>query len=236
MDEISEPELTLKILGHQWFWSYEIPSLNPSFSIGIDGISLFFIFSIFTKLLFFLRAIASFVSYTIIKHLTIDESVSRIDRNVQPIHEPELVEREEVEEEEPTPSILIVIAGDIQPNSSPGYVPGEDVFEATIEHSREPWELVLPTDLPRVDNSAHDVVMVNDILDRGIMRSRINPQRSWRLRNYISETEGGLYVDVVVGASIQTWASSAFAPGRYYAAYDQPLDTIWSDHLGPPTE
>lgn len=24
MDEISEPELSLKILGHQWFWSYEI--------------------------------------------------------------------------------------------------------------------------------------------------------------------------------------------------------------------
>ena len=24
IDEISEPELTLKILGHQWFWSYEI--------------------------------------------------------------------------------------------------------------------------------------------------------------------------------------------------------------------
>ena len=24
MDEIAEPEITLKILGHQWFWSYEI--------------------------------------------------------------------------------------------------------------------------------------------------------------------------------------------------------------------
>ena len=28
MDEISEPELTLKILGHQWFWSYEISEFN----------------------------------------------------------------------------------------------------------------------------------------------------------------------------------------------------------------
>ena len=28
MDEISEPELTLKILEHQWFWSYEIFELN----------------------------------------------------------------------------------------------------------------------------------------------------------------------------------------------------------------
>ena len=28
MDEISEPELTLKILGHQWFWSYEISDFN----------------------------------------------------------------------------------------------------------------------------------------------------------------------------------------------------------------
>ena len=28
MDEISEPELTLKILGHQWFWSYDISEFN----------------------------------------------------------------------------------------------------------------------------------------------------------------------------------------------------------------
>ena len=28
MDEISEPELSLKILGHQWFWSYEISDFN----------------------------------------------------------------------------------------------------------------------------------------------------------------------------------------------------------------
>jgi cytochrome c oxidase subunit 2 len=28
MDEISEPELTLKILGHQWFWSYEVSDFN----------------------------------------------------------------------------------------------------------------------------------------------------------------------------------------------------------------
>jgi cytochrome c oxidase subunit 2 len=28
MDEISEPELSLKILGHQWFWSYEILDFN----------------------------------------------------------------------------------------------------------------------------------------------------------------------------------------------------------------
>ena len=28
MDEISNPELTLKILGHQWFWSYEISDFN----------------------------------------------------------------------------------------------------------------------------------------------------------------------------------------------------------------
>ena len=28
MDEISEPELSLKVLGHQWFWSYEISDFN----------------------------------------------------------------------------------------------------------------------------------------------------------------------------------------------------------------
>jgi cytochrome c oxidase subunit 2 len=28
MDEIAEPELTLKILGHQWFWSYEVSDFN----------------------------------------------------------------------------------------------------------------------------------------------------------------------------------------------------------------
>jgi cytochrome c oxidase subunit 2 len=28
MDEIAEPELSLKILGHQWFWSYEISEFN----------------------------------------------------------------------------------------------------------------------------------------------------------------------------------------------------------------
>jgi len=28
MDEISNPELSLKILGHQWFWSYEISDFN----------------------------------------------------------------------------------------------------------------------------------------------------------------------------------------------------------------
>lgn len=28
MDEISEPELSIKILGHQWFWSYEISDFN----------------------------------------------------------------------------------------------------------------------------------------------------------------------------------------------------------------
>jgi len=28
LDEISNPELTLKILGHQWYWSYEIADFN----------------------------------------------------------------------------------------------------------------------------------------------------------------------------------------------------------------
>lgn len=28
LDEISHPELTLKILGHQWYWSYEISDFN----------------------------------------------------------------------------------------------------------------------------------------------------------------------------------------------------------------
>lgn len=28
LDEISNPELTLKILGHQWYWSYEISDFN----------------------------------------------------------------------------------------------------------------------------------------------------------------------------------------------------------------
>ena len=37
MDEIAEPELSLKILGHQWFWSYEISDFN---SCQKDGQSL----------------------------------------------------------------------------------------------------------------------------------------------------------------------------------------------------
>ena len=40
MDEISEPELSLKILGHQWFWSYEISDFN---SCQKDGQSLKFV-------------------------------------------------------------------------------------------------------------------------------------------------------------------------------------------------
>jgi cytochrome c oxidase subunit 2 len=28
MDEISEPEISLKVLGHQWYWSYEISDFN----------------------------------------------------------------------------------------------------------------------------------------------------------------------------------------------------------------
>jgi cytochrome c oxidase subunit 2 len=28
LDEISNPELTLKILGHQWYWGYEISDFN----------------------------------------------------------------------------------------------------------------------------------------------------------------------------------------------------------------
>jgi len=28
LDEISNPELTLKVLGHQWYWSYEISDFN----------------------------------------------------------------------------------------------------------------------------------------------------------------------------------------------------------------
>ena len=28
MDELTEPELSLKVLGHQWFWSYEISDFN----------------------------------------------------------------------------------------------------------------------------------------------------------------------------------------------------------------
>jgi cytochrome c oxidase subunit 2 len=31
LDEISNPELTLKILGHQWYWSYEISDFNSCF-------------------------------------------------------------------------------------------------------------------------------------------------------------------------------------------------------------
>ena len=30
LDEISNPELTLKILGHQWYWAYEISDFNPN--------------------------------------------------------------------------------------------------------------------------------------------------------------------------------------------------------------
>jgi len=31
LDEISNPELTLKILGHQWYWSYEMSDFNSCF-------------------------------------------------------------------------------------------------------------------------------------------------------------------------------------------------------------
>jgi cytochrome c oxidase subunit 2 len=31
LDEISNPELTLKILGHQWYWSYEVSDFNSCF-------------------------------------------------------------------------------------------------------------------------------------------------------------------------------------------------------------
>lgn len=33
LDEISNPELTLKILGHQWYWSYETSDFNFCFDI-----------------------------------------------------------------------------------------------------------------------------------------------------------------------------------------------------------
>jgi len=31
LDEISNPELTLKILGHQWYWSYELSDFNSCY-------------------------------------------------------------------------------------------------------------------------------------------------------------------------------------------------------------
>jgi len=34
MDEISDPELSLKVLGHQWFWSYEISDFNSCKETG----------------------------------------------------------------------------------------------------------------------------------------------------------------------------------------------------------
>jgi cytochrome c oxidase subunit 2 len=34
LDEISNPELTLKILGHQWYWSYEISDFNSCSEAG----------------------------------------------------------------------------------------------------------------------------------------------------------------------------------------------------------
>lgn len=33
LDEISNPELTLKILGHQWYWSYEMSDFNSCLEI-----------------------------------------------------------------------------------------------------------------------------------------------------------------------------------------------------------
>ena len=37
MDEISEPELTLKIVGYQWFWSYDISEFNYPISPLYNG-------------------------------------------------------------------------------------------------------------------------------------------------------------------------------------------------------
>lgn len=37
MDEISEPELTLKIVGYQWFWSYDISEFNNPISQLYNG-------------------------------------------------------------------------------------------------------------------------------------------------------------------------------------------------------
>ena len=34
LDEISNPELTLKILGHQWYWSYEVSDFNLCLEIN----------------------------------------------------------------------------------------------------------------------------------------------------------------------------------------------------------
>ena len=37
MDEIIDPEITIKILGSQWFWSYESKAINSdSFIINED--------------------------------------------------------------------------------------------------------------------------------------------------------------------------------------------------------
>ena len=31
MDELLEPELTVKIIGNQWYWSYELSELNQEY-------------------------------------------------------------------------------------------------------------------------------------------------------------------------------------------------------------
>jgi cytochrome c oxidase subunit 2 len=41
MDEISNPELTLKILGHQWYWTYEISDFSKFVCLSDDSSSTF---------------------------------------------------------------------------------------------------------------------------------------------------------------------------------------------------
>ena len=42
MDEISNPELTLKILGHQWYWTYEISDFSKFVCLSEDSSALKF--------------------------------------------------------------------------------------------------------------------------------------------------------------------------------------------------
>jgi cytochrome c oxidase subunit 2 len=51
MDEISEPELSLKILGHQWFWSYEISDFTScsNFSQSLKYVSYMLVLDGFPK-------------------------------------------------------------------------------------------------------------------------------------------------------------------------------------------
>lgn len=41
LDEINNPSLTIKAIGHQWYWSYEYPEINKNFDTNLQTPHLF---------------------------------------------------------------------------------------------------------------------------------------------------------------------------------------------------